>query len=55
MKRFRIGSLFTFLFAIQVAAQQAPQNPSPMVDTTRPHPRVAKGEVAGRRVELAAL
>jgi len=38
-----------------LAAQQAAQNPSPMVDTTRPHPRIEKVEVAGRRVELAAL
>lgn len=39
----------------QIVAQQAAQNPSPMTDTTRPHPRIEKVEVAGRRVELAAL
>lgn len=40
---------------VPLAAQQAGQNPSPMTDTTRPHPRIEKVEVAGRRVELAAL
>jgi hypothetical protein len=38
-----------------VAAQQSPQNPSPMTDTTRPHPRIAQVEVVGRRAELATL
>lgn len=41
--------------AVPVVAQQAPQNPSPMTDTTRPHPRIEKVEVPGRRTELAAL
>lgn len=36
-------------------AQQAQQNPSPMSDTTRPHPRIETVEVHGRRVELKAL
>ena len=36
-------------------AQQATQNPSPMTDTTRPHPRIAKVEVPGRRTELTTL
>ncbi|MFT3746613.1 MAG: hypothetical protein QM785_20260 [Pyrinomonadaceae bacterium] len=36
-------------------AQQAQQNPSPMTDTTRPHPRIEKVEVPGRRTELSSL
>lgn len=46
---------FVLFIAIPLAAQQAGQNPSPMVDTTRPHPRIEKVEAAGRRVRLAAL
>jgi hypothetical protein len=41
--------------AIPASPQQAAQNPSPMTDTTRPHPRIARVEVPGRRNELAAL
>jgi hypothetical protein len=38
------------LLATLAAAQSpAPQNPSPMSDTTRPHPRVVQYEPAGRR------
>ncbi|MEQ1603370.1 MAG: hypothetical protein ABL999_00725 [Pyrinomonadaceae bacterium] len=48
------GYLLAFA-AIPLAAQQAQQNPSPMTDTTRPHPRIAKVEVSGRRTELGAL
>lgn len=33
----------------------APQNPSPSTETTRPHPRVAKVDVPGERVELKSL
>lgn len=48
--------LFLSVFAvIQTLGQQAPQNPSPMTDTTRPHPRIAKVEVPGHRTELATL
>lgn len=43
------------LAAISAAAQQAQQNPSPMTDTTRPHPRIEKVEVQGRRTELTTL
>lgn len=32
--------------------QMSPQNPSPMVDTTRPHPRLAEQRPAGTRTEL---
>ncbi len=48
-------SFLIFVTTICIAAQQAAQNPSPMTDTTRPHPRIAKVEVPGRRSELAAL
>jgi len=35
--------------------QPTPQAPSPMVDHTRPHPRIQQTEVAGRRVDLKTL
>jgi len=35
--------------------QQASQNPSPMTDSTRPHPRIEKTEVEGRRTPLTSL
>jgi hypothetical protein len=41
--------------ALPLAAQQSPQNPSPMTDTTRPHPRISQTEAAGKRTELATL
>ena len=37
-----------------ISAQQA-QNPSPMVEHTRAHPRIAKQTPAGRREKLEAL
>src|SRR5882672_6748268 len=37
------------------AAQPVAQSPSPMVDHTRPHPRIPQSEAMGRRVELNAL
>ena len=37
------------------AAPQQPQAPSPLVDQTRPHPRLTQTETAGRRVELKTL
>jgi hypothetical protein len=36
-----------------VLAQAASQNPSPMSDSTRPHPRVERYEVPGRRAALS--
>jgi hypothetical protein len=51
----KIGSLLVGLLAVATPAQQAPQNPSPMSDTTRPHPRIAKVEVPGKRTELSTL
>jgi len=48
--------IFLLIFtAFPVAAQQSPQNPSPITDSTRPHPRITKTEVPGHRIELAAL
>ena len=41
--------------AFSAVGQQAQQNPSPMTDTTRPHPRIEKVEVPGQRAELTAL
>jgi hypothetical protein len=35
------------------AASQQAQNPSPMTDTTRPHPRVAESRAAGERATLS--
>ncbi len=42
------------LIGLLIAATQtpAPQNPSPMSDTTRPHPRVEKYEPKGRRLPI---
>lgn len=50
-----IAILLSFLSGLAVAAQMTPQKPSPMLETTRPHPRIAQTEAAGRRVELASL
>jgi hypothetical protein len=41
----------TLLFVAFV--QASTQNPSPMSDSTRPHPRIAQYEVPGRRVTLS--
>jgi hypothetical protein len=41
--------------ALPIIAQQSPQNPSPMTDTTRPHPRIAQTQVEGKRTELTTL
>lgn len=46
---------FGFITVVPTPAQQVKQNPSPITDTTRPHPRIAKVEVPGRRTELSAL
>ena len=47
--------LFAPIQAISSARLQTPQSPSPMVDHTRPHPRVTQTEAAGRRVDLQSL
>lgn len=41
--------------ALPTWAQQSPQAPSPMIETTRPHPRIAQAEPVGRRVDLQSL
>lgn len=43
------------LFVPALARLQTPQVPSPMVDHTRPHPRVTQTETPGRRVDLKSL
>lgn len=50
----RLLTLF-LLAAVSVFGQQAPQNPSPMTDSTRPHPRLEKTEVPGKRTTLTSL
>lgn len=50
------AAIFLLLFtALPFLAQQTPQNPSPMTDTTRPHPRIEKTEAEGKRTELTTL
>lgn len=48
-------SCFLYSAALSVSAQQSPQNPSPMTDTTRPHPRIPQTQVEGKRTELTTL
>ena len=50
-----IGVLLCLFGSTAIEAQQSAQNPSPMTDTTRPHPRIAKVDVPGRRFELPSL
>ena len=40
---------------VALAQQPTSQAPSPMVDHTRPHPRIQQTEVVGRRVDLKTL
>jgi hypothetical protein len=47
--------LVLVLFIPIPATAQQPQAPSPMVESTRPHPRIAQTEVKGSRVELQTL
>ena len=49
-----VGILVT-LSSLSLSAQTGSQNPSPMTDTTRPHPRISRTEVPGRRIELGVL
>ena len=41
------------LALVALLPQGTPQNPSPMSDTTRPHPRVSRYDVPGRRAALS--
>src|SRR5690606_7058101 len=50
----RLLTLF-LLAAVSVFGQQTPQNPAPMTDSTRPHPRLEKTEVPGKRTTLTSL
>ena len=48
--------IFFLIFAADISfSQQSPQNPSPITDTTRPHPRIAQTVVEGKRIELTTL
>lgn len=49
---FIVGNLRFSLLAQKIPSP-APQNPSPMVNTTRPHPRIQKVEAAGQRSPLS--
>ena len=52
----RTALLITLILLVPVSATpQTPQSPSPMIDHTRPHPRITQTEGAGRRVDLKAL
>ncbi len=46
---------FVLTAVLPLSAQQTSQNPSPMTDTTRPHPRIAQIETPGPRIELQTL
>ena len=48
-------SLLVIFGFVAWTQQPTPQAPSPMVDHTRPHPRIQQAEVAGRRVDLKTL
>ena len=48
-------SSFLVLLLISSAFAQQPQAPSPMLETTRPHPRLTQTEVNGRRIDLGSL
>jgi hypothetical protein len=54
LKSFRIGSLAAFFLMFFAAGPvaQAQQNPSPMVEHTREHPRLTKTVPAGKRLPL---
>jgi hypothetical protein len=44
--------LIAALGSLLLASAQAPQNPSPMVENTREHPRLERSEPEGRRIPL---
>jgi hypothetical protein len=50
-----VRATFLVLLFIVEAMSQQPQAPSPMVENTRPHPRITQSDVKGRRVELKSL
>src|SRR5712692_7326422 len=55
---YRIESVFALLVIAHtsgVSQQPTPQSPSPMVEHTRPHPRITQIEVSGQRIELKTL
>ncbi len=54
-RRIGLAVILVVVIAVHAHSQMAPQNPSPSTETTRPHPRVAKVEVSGERVEMSTL
>lgn len=48
-------AIFTFVQFRCLAQQPTPQVPSPMVEHTRPHTRIPRDSVPGRRVDLQSL
>ncbi|MEK7723186.1 MAG: hypothetical protein AAB336_02455 [Acidobacteriota bacterium] len=52
---FRQTIILLIFTTLPLIAQQSPQNPSPITDTTRPHPRIAQTVVEGKRTELTTL
>jgi hypothetical protein len=53
MRRYLLPLVSAFI--ILPATAQQPQAPSPMVEQTRPHPRLTQTEIKGRRVDLQTL
>ena len=43
------------VFFVAFSSARAQQQASPMVDHTRPHPRIAQTEARGRRIDLTTL
>jgi hypothetical protein len=52
----RVALLITLILIAHISVTpQTQQSPSPMVDHTRPHPRITQTETPGRRVDLKSL
>lgn len=54
-KSLTVTFVLAHCLAGNLLAQQVTQSPSPMIDRTRPHPRITQQEVVGRRIDLTAL
>jgi len=53
--RYLFRAFLLGVLAVPLAGQQTPQAPSPMIENTRPHPRIPQTEVPGSRIELSSL
>ncbi len=53
LRRFAVAAMILGLAVPTIATGQLAQNPSPMSDTTRPHPRVAESRAPGERANLS--